>query len=108
VQCVSNPISQTHPQCLTSLSGRVQSFRMFDRPGCWGLYSTLRKICLRGRCNPMLRQGDRGATAHRREDGAAAAVNVMVSMPRYGRTMVMRASPVPDTFAHFPVPPVTL
>jgi hypothetical protein len=34
MQCVSNPISQTHPQCLTSLSGRVQSFRKFDRPGC--------------------------------------------------------------------------
>jgi hypothetical protein len=63
VQCVCRSMAPTLDRGLTTPLGRVHSIRSANRPGPWGLPSSLRQICSRSRCMSVPRQRDRTATA---------------------------------------------
>jgi hypothetical protein len=62
MQCANRSIALTLPSGLASPSEQIRSLSSPNRPGLWGLSSSLGKICSWSRCKSMLRQGDRAAT----------------------------------------------
>jgi hypothetical protein len=63
MQCVNRSIPPRLLRGLTTPLDWVQPISGANRPGSWGVSSSLPKICLRIRGKSILRQGDRAATS---------------------------------------------
>jgi hypothetical protein len=66
MQCVSRSIPPRLAQGVTIPLDRVQRFKGPDRPGPWGLSSSLDRMCSRSRYESVRRQDDRAARARRK------------------------------------------